>query len=219
MLSRPACPGKAISAPCSRRIAAPHGWDSRDAARQASFSRNERHIATLPPKDHAPARPHGLGRGGAVRQRVHAAPGGGTAGPTVCDALLLRPDAPARLTLLSAASVHNALLLRDKPLLTSLYAASPALGDGIAFQVSGGVFAGYRGPAVPEAAVPETLRTALEAPGLSLSMQGGDVLVLNPFLVWLRDRPEASHLALRASQTRMDFPEWAPPMQSLAAAG
>ena len=67
--------------------------------------------------------------------------------------------------------------------------------------------------------MPETLRTALEAPGLSLSMQGGDVLVLNPFLVWLRDRPEASHLALRASQTRMDFPEWAPPMQSLAAAG
>ncbi|WP_155984528.1 hypothetical protein [Roseomonas gilardii] len=140
------------------------------------------------------------------------------ADPDFCDILLLRPDAPARVTLLSAASVHNALLLRDKPLLTSLYAANPALGDGIAFQVSGGVFAGYRGPSMPDAAAPEALRAALEAPGLSLSMQSGDVLVLNPFLVWLRDRPEASHLALRASQTRMDFPEWAPPMQSLAAA-
>ena len=34
------------------------------------------------------------------------------ADPNFCDILLLRPDAPARVTLLSAASVHNALLLR-----------------------------------------------------------------------------------------------------------
>ncbi|SUE43350.1 Uncharacterised protein [Roseomonas gilardii subsp. rosea] len=273
-------PDKAAIGPPYRPIAAPHGWDSRDAARQARFFRNERYIATLPPKDHASAWPHGLGRGGAVRQRIHAAAGGGTAG---------RDRGRAR----SPGPLHRSPGRGDAPPSgpwPGLHAAAraaagpagrggaPGAGPAPRHRPAGGGRSGFlRHPAAAagragacHAAVrrlrPQRPAAAGQAAadlpvrrqpgpwrrhrlpgfrrrlrGLSRAVHAGRGGARGPAggaggagpvaldaerrragaepLPGLAARPpEASHLALRASQTRMDFPEWAPPMQSLAAA-
>ena len=119
------------------------------------------------------------------------------------DVLLLQFPAAAELSLFSASAAHNALLAADRAALGRLYESS-APGGAPVFTVVGGVFAGHADPAVLP--LPGDLPPAL---ALRLSLQRGDVLALNPLLVWLHPEPAgATRLALRAAQSRMDAPGW-----------
>lgn len=124
----------------------------------------------------------GLGR------PVAAPPGEGPFLTPACDMLLLLCQEAATLPLRSAAAVHNALLKADRAALEVLYRPLPA-GDELelpVFAVSQGIFAARPELAATPPAARAALEAALAAPGLTLSLplRAGDVLCLNPFLVW-----------------------------------
>ncbi|MCG7363099.1 TauD/TfdA family dioxygenase [Roseomonas sp. ACRSG] len=106
-----------------------------------------------------------------------------------CDMLLLLCTDSTTVVLRSAAAVHNTLLKANRAALEQLYQPLPQVEVPV-FAVSTGVFsARLDHAALAQAASPEAvaaLEQALEAPGLALSLplRPGDVLALNPFLVW-----------------------------------
>jgi hypothetical protein len=119
--------------------------------------------------------------------------------------LLCLPGAGAEacLTLVSAPSLHNALLKADRAVLASLHEGVPQRrpqgGESLAvpvFSTASGSFLGRRDDDwIDHAALSPAQREALAAlavvaaePGqaLTLSMHPGDLLILNPLLVWRR---------------------------------
>jgi hypothetical protein len=150
---------------------------------------------------------------GAARWRFHAD------GADIVALFTLRqpPDVDPAM-LVSAAAVHNEMLKRNRGALEQLYApiphlllrghgAAPAVADLPVFSTASGAFVGRYARDAIEAAqrLPETPRLtaaqvealdALDAicaePGLALRMEvrPGDVLLLNPLMVWKR-RAEA----------------------------
>lgn len=120
-----------------------------------------------------------------------------------CDFLLLRVLAPASTVLRAAASLHNAILRADRAALAALYEArgEPAMP---VFSHDGGVFAArWDDTSLPPDRLPSALPETL-GEGLALSLRAGDILVLNPFLVWADRVPEAIVAACRASPSRLD---------------
>lgn len=110
-----------------------------------------------------------------------------------CDMLLLLCTDSATVTLRSAAAVHNALLKADRAALELFHRPLAQAEGGVempVFSVSAGVFsARLDRAALAHAAPPEALAAldqAFDAPGLALNLplRPGDVLALNPFLVW-----------------------------------
>lgn len=158
-----------------------------------------------------------------------AGPGPGAGGPMrfhadPADAVLLlclrQPREGGRVTLVSAPALHNALLKSDRAALAALHGALPHRGAGETpvqvpvFSTASGCFVGrYDRDAMEEAALEEGQRAALAAldavaaaPGqaLSLALHAGDLLFLNPHLVWKQVRAgeapapdEASRQVLR----------------------
>lgn len=133
-----------------------------------------------------------------------AAPAG-TLADGAGDILLLLCREPTTVTLRSAAAVHNALLRADRTQLEVFYRPLPH-GEDLdlpVFAVSSGVFSAWLrrdaiARATPAAAL-AALDAALAAPGLALSLplRPGDVLALNPFLVWAEPASGLEALALR----------------------
>ena len=120
-----------------------------------------------------------------------------------CDFLLLRVSAPASTVLRAAASLHNAILRADRAALAALYEArgEPAMP---VFSHDGGVFAArWDDTLMPSDRLPSALPEGL-GEGLALSLRAGDILVLNPFLVWADRVPGAIVAACRASPSRLD---------------
>ncbi|MBK1661699.1 TauD/TfdA family dioxygenase [Paracraurococcus ruber] len=150
--------------------------------------------------------------GGAVIGRVAgpgADPATGAAGPLrfhadPADAVALlclrQPRVGGQVTLVSAPALHNALLKADRAALGVLHGGLPhrhAGGDPLllpVFSTASGSFVGrYDGDALEDAALEPAQRAALAAlkdaaaaPGqaLTLSLHAGDLLLLNPHLVW-----------------------------------
>ncbi|MCB4821748.1 TauD/TfdA family dioxygenase [Roseicella aerolata] len=146
--------------------------------------------------------------GGSLVGRL-AGPGAGTGAPVrfhadPADAVALlclrQPREGGRVTLVSAAALHNALLKSDRAALAALHAGLPHRhGRGETrhipvFSTASGSFVGrYDRSALLEEALEEAQRGALAAldaaaaaPGqaLSLALHAGDLLFLNPHLVW-----------------------------------
>jgi hypothetical protein len=138
-----------------------------------------------------------------------AGPGGGTDAPVrfhadPADAVALlclrQPREGGRVTLVSAPALHNALLKSDRVALAALHGGLPHRhGEGETrripvFSTTSGSFVGrYDRDAMLEEALEEAQRAALAAldavaaaPGqaLSLALHAGDLLILNPHLVW-----------------------------------
>lgn len=115
-----------------------------------------------------------------------------------CDMLLLLCIAPATVTLRSAAAVHNALMKADRTLLEVFYRPLPLAGtewELPVFAVDRGVFSARLDRPAIAGATPapalQALDAALEQPGLALSLplRPGDLLAVNPLLVWATRAP------------------------------
>ncbi|HEY8610055.1 MAG TPA: hypothetical protein VIL69_02040, partial [Roseomonas sp.] len=108
----------------------------------------------------------------------------------------------------SAAAIHNALLRTDRAGLAALYEArgEPAVP---VFSHEGGVFAARWDDAVlPPDRLPAALEEAM-GDFLALSLRVGDILALNPFLVWADRVPGAVAAACREAPSRLDSPGFA----------
>jgi hypothetical protein len=141
--------------------------------------------------------------GARLGQAVPAQPGTGSRHVEACDALLLRATAPGTARLRSAAAIHNALLKADRAGLAALYQprGEPAVP---VFSAEGGVFAGrWDDAALPPDRLPAALEEALGEP-LTLSLRVGDILAVNPFLVWVDRVAGAAVVALREEPSRLD---------------
>ena len=140
---------------------------------------------------------------GRLGSPVPAVPGSGSRHVEACDALLLGATQAGVARLRSAAAVHNALLREDRAGLAALYEArgEPAVP---VFSNEGGVFAGrWDDAALPPDRVPAAIEAAMGEP-LALSLRAGDILALNPFLVWA-DRVEGAVVAAcREEPSRLD---------------
>jgi hypothetical protein len=145
--------------------------------------------------------------GARLGETVRAPLGEGPFLTAACDVLLLLCREASTVTLRSAAAVHNALLKADRAVLEVFYRPLP-YGQDLdlpVFAVSSGVFsARLDRPAIARAtpaAALAALDAALEAPGLALSLplRPGDVLCLNPFLVWADRVPGLEAMALRSA--------------------
>ncbi|MDB5369122.1 MAG: hypothetical protein JWP20_680 [Roseomonas sp.] len=108
------------------------------------------------------------------------------------DIVLLVCEEAKTVVLRSAAAVHNAMMKANRAALEVLYRPLPH-GEDLdlpVFAVSSGVFsARLDRAAIGRATPPEALAAldaALDTPGLALTLplRPGDVLCLNPFLVW-----------------------------------
>lgn len=124
------------------------------------------------------------------------------ADPADCVALLClkQSSAGGRVTLVSAAALHNALLKSDRAALATLHGGLPHRNGGgeplrlPVFSTTSGSFVGrYDREAMLEDALEDAQQAALAAldaaaalPGqtLSLALHAGDILFLNPQLVW-----------------------------------
>lgn len=111
------------------------------------------------------------------------APAGG--GVPDCDLFLVIAVSALDVSLASAGAAHNALMLAERAGLERLYQPLDER-QGPVFALRGGVFGGRfnpaggaKGPLVPLAAV-----CAEPSLPLRVSLRAGDVLALNPFLVW-----------------------------------
>jgi len=139
---------------------------------------------------------------------VPPSPATGSRHVEACDALLLRATAPATTALRAAATVHNALLRADRAALAALYEArgEPAVP---VFSNDGGVFAArWDDTVLPPDRLPAALPEALGEP-LSLSLRAGDILAINPFLVWTDRVTGALVEACRDDPSRLDSPAFA----------
>ncbi|WP_043833591.1 hypothetical protein [Muricoccus aerilatus] len=134
---------------------------------------------------------------------VPPGPATGSRHVEACDILLLRATAPASTVLRAAAGVHNALLRSDRAALAALYEARGEPPVPV-FCHDGGVFAARWDDAVlPPDRLPSALPEAL-GEGLPLNLRTGDILALNPFLVWADRVPGAIVAACRAEPSRLD---------------
>ncbi|SHJ91756.1 hypothetical protein SAMN02745194_03717 [Roseomonas rosea] len=141
--------------------------------------------------------------GARLGEVVPALPSGGSRHVEACDALLLRATAPGTARLRSAAAIHNVLLKADRAGLAALCQprGEPAVPI---FSHEGGAFAArWDDAALPPDRLPAALEEALGEP-LTLSLRTGDILALNPFLVWADRVPGAAVLALRENPSRLD---------------
>ncbi|MDJ0388393.1 hypothetical protein QMO56_09730 [Roseomonas sp. E05] len=152
-----------------------------------------------------------LGRlGSRIGRPVHTPPSVGPVYTEPCDALLLLCREAGELMLHSAAALHNQLLRSDRAALEVLYRALPT-GAGEAlpvFAVTQGVFAARcdRTALDPGAlAALEALDEVAAAPGLALRMvlHPGDLLCVNPFLVWASCARGLATLALLTEPSRL----------------
>ena len=156
------------------------------------------HLGTALPQDAGGALVGRLAGPGAVVDapvRFHADPADAVA--LLC---LRQPAAGGRVTLVSAPALHNALLKSDRPALAALHGGLPHRNGGgealclPVFSTSSGSFVGrYDRAAIREEALEAAHHAALAAldavaaaPGqaLSLALHAGDILFLNPHLVW-----------------------------------
>ncbi|TPG55655.1 hypothetical protein EAH89_13870 [Roseomonas nepalensis] len=139
---------------------------------------------------------------------VPAAPATGRRHVEACDALLLRATAPAATALRPAAGVHNTLLRTDRAALAALYEARGEPPVPV-FSNDGGVFAArWDDEVLPADRLPAALTEALGEP-LALGLRAGDILALNPFLVWADRVPGALAEAARGEPSRLDNPAFA----------
>ncbi|WP_165982291.1 TauD/TfdA family dioxygenase [Dankookia rubra] len=156
------------------------------------------HLGTALPQDREGALVGRLAGPGAVVDapvRFHADPADAVA--LLC---LRQPAVGGQVTLVSAPALHNALLRADRAALASLHAGLPHRNGGgealrlPVFSTSSGSFVGrYDRDAMWEEALEPAQQAALAAldaaaavPGqaLSLALHAGDILLLNPHLVW-----------------------------------
>jgi hypothetical protein len=156
------------------------------------------HLGTALPQDATGAlvgRLAGPGAEADAPVRFHADPADAVA--LLC---LQQPRAGGRVTLVSAPALHNALLKADRPALAALHGGLPHRNGGgealhlPVFSTSSGSFVGrYDREAMWEEALEPAQQAALAAldavaaaPGqaLSLALHAGDILFLNPHLVW-----------------------------------
>jgi len=150
-----------------------------------------------------------LGRllGRPLQAEMRATQGGFRADPADAVMLLcLASPAEGAVGLVSAAALHNALLKADRAALAVLHRDFPygAAAAMPVFATSEGAFlshvdrpamAGARLDPAQQAAL-ATLEAAAEAPGqaLALPLHAGDLLLVNPRLVWLRIAADATAL-------------------------
>ncbi|WP_458097287.1 hypothetical protein [Roseomonas sp. WA12] len=154
--------------------------------------------------------PEALLRVLAVRLGTPVEPGPVTGSRHVeaCDGLLLAVTQPGLARLRSAATVHNALLAEDRAGLAALYEArgEPAVP---VFSGEGGMFAGrWDDSVLPADRLPAAIEAAMGEP-LALSLRAGDILALNPFLVWADRVAGAVAAAYREEPSRLDSPGFA----------
>jgi hypothetical protein len=145
---------------------------------------------------------------GRLGEAVPPGPTTGSRHVEACDALLLRVTEPVTARLRSAAAIHNTLLRTDRAGLAALYEArgEPAVP---VFSNEGGVFAArWDDSVLPADRLPAALEEAMGEP-LSLSLRAGDILALNPFLVWADRVPGAVTAASREEPSRLDSPGFA----------
>ncbi|MBI0434055.1 hypothetical protein [Roseomonas sp. KE0001] len=128
-----------------------------------------------------------------------------------CDALLLLCREGVEVALFSAAALHNEVLKTDRPALEVLYGALPTGPEtGLpVFAVTSGVFAARceRMSSDPALCGPawSALERAAQAPGMALRLMlhPGDLLCVNPFLVWATRRPQLEALAVMTENSRL----------------
>jgi hypothetical protein len=134
-----------------------------------------------------------------------------------CDALLLLCRQSVEVTLVSAAALHNELLRSDRAALDVLYRPLPhgpqaEGGSDLAlpvFAVSSGVFAARFDRAALDPAAAGGALSVLEAAAaspelvLKLPLRPGDLLCVNPFLVWARRAAGLASLPLRSETSRL----------------
>jgi hypothetical protein len=132
---------------------------------------------------------------------MEVTPSGGPFQAPACDILLLLCREGCDTTLFSAAALHNAVLKANRAALEAL--CQPGKGGMPVFAVHQGVFA-----ARLEGDLPPPLRSAAEAPELALNimLHPGDVLCLNPFLVWANPTPGFTALPVITEPTRLQGP-------------
>ncbi|HWL80700.1 MAG TPA: hypothetical protein VNR89_07105 [Roseomonas sp.] len=149
-----------------------------------------------------------LGRlGSRIGRPVHAPHSSGPFYAEPCDALLLLCREAGEVVLRSAAALHNQLLRTDRAALEVLYRAqpdSPAPAPPV-FAVTQGVFAARCDHASLEPGALAALEEAADTPGLALRMvlHPGDLLCVNPFLVWASCARGLSTLALLTEPSRL----------------
>jgi hypothetical protein len=133
---------------------------------------------------------------------VPPSPTSGSRHVEACDALLLGATHPVTARLRSAAAIHNALLRTDRAALAALYEArgEPALPI---FSNEGIFAARWDDEALPPDRLPAALGEAMGEP-LSLSLRVGDILAINPFLVWADRVAGAEAAACRETPSRLD---------------
>lgn len=131
--------------------------------------------------------------GARIGEVMLSPPGEGPLFNEPCDMLLLLCTDSTTVTLHSAAAIHNALLKANRAALEGFYRSLPQASGGLevpVFAVSAGVFsARLDRAAIAHVVAPEALAAldqALETAGspLNLPLRPGDVLGVNPFLVW-----------------------------------
>ncbi|WP_424135028.1 hypothetical protein [Roseomonas chloroacetimidivorans] len=138
---------------------------------------------------------------------VSPAPMTGSRHVEACDMLLLRATEPATARLRSAAAIHNALLRTDRAALAALYEArgEPPL----PIFCHDGLFAArWDDSVLPADHLPAALAEALGEP-LVLSLRAGDILALNPFLIWADRLAGAPSVACLETPSRLDIPGFA----------
>ncbi|WP_431281192.1 hypothetical protein ACQW02_17505 [Humitalea sp. 24SJ18S-53] len=138
---------------------------------------------------------------GAPIGRPIAEAGSLTEAPGAADAWLLLASGAEEIMLASAAAAHNAVMAADRAALVTLFTGEPP-----AFSAQGGSFAGRR-------VLSAALDAALAQPGaaLRLHLRAGDVLAINPSLVWWLGPPPAglTGLPLATEPSRLGLPVWA----------
>jgi hypothetical protein len=156
------------------------------------------HLGTALPQDAAGALVARLAGPGALVDapvRFHADPADAVA--LLC---LQQPRAGGRITLVSAPALHNLLLKSNRAALATLHGGLPHRNGGgeplrlPVFSTSSGSFVGRYdrdamledGLEAPQQAALAALDAAAALPGqaLSLALHAGDILFLNPHLVW-----------------------------------
>ena len=139
---------------------------------------------------------------------VEPVPSTGSRHVEACDGLLLAATQPGVARLRSAAAIHNALLREDRAGLAALYEArgEPAVP---VFSGDGGMFAGrWDDSVLPADRLPAAIEAAMGEP-LVIGLRAGDILAVNPFLVWAERVPGAVAAAYRETPSRLDNPGFA----------
>ncbi|MCI0752472.1 hypothetical protein [Teichococcus vastitatis] len=148
------------------------------------------------------AEPHALLGllGSRIGRPVATTPADGPFQAEPCDVLLLLCRQGCVLALHSAAALHNALLKSDRATLEALYQPQPHEPAVPVFAVHQGAFAAWPAPASA------ALRDAAEDAALSIPLHPGDLLCLNPFLVWASPAAGLAALPLITEPSRLTGP-------------